>query len=100
WLRGDITPEQEHELTGAVRYIGQTLLTHYPGRWRYSEADKRKNDPFAGRAVITRDHPETLDPISTVPEVSIGAVLRYRNPHSVTEDAERYAPPHLRRNGD
>ena len=97
WLRGDITPEQEHELTGAVRYIGQTLLTHYPGRWRYSEGEKRKNNPFSGRAVITRDHPDTLDPISTVPEVSIGAVLRYRDPECVTEDAERYAPRHLRR---
>ncbi|WP_158068507.1 hypothetical protein, partial [Serinicoccus sp. CUA-874] len=80
-----------------VRYIGQTLLTHYPGRWRYSEGEKRKNNPFSGRAVITRDHPDTLGPISTVPEVSIGAVLRYRDPECVTEDAERYAPRHLRR---
>lgn len=92
WLRGDITPEQEHELTGAVRYIGQTLLTHYPGRWYYNEAERRKNDPFAGRAWVSRDHPETLDPISVVPEVSIGVTLQTREPHRIIRKARQYAP--------
>lgn len=92
WLRGDITPEQEHELTGAARYIGQTLLTHYPGRWHYNEAEKRTNDPFAGRAWVSRDNPETLDPISVVPEVSIGVTLEKRDPDRIIRKARQYAP--------
>lgn len=92
WLRGDITPEQEHELTGAVRYIGQTLLTHYPGRWWYSEGEKDDHNPFSGTARISRDDPETLEPISVVPEVTIGAVLRRREPDRIREKARQYAP--------
>lgn len=92
WGDGALTAEQEHQLTGAARYFGQTLLAHYPGQWRYSEDEKNEHNPFAGTARVTRQNPQTQDPISVVPEVTIGVVLHTRQPYRIGKKAQQYAP--------